>query len=123
MSTKKYAVEFSKTVWRIIEVEIEIEEEDRPLVNDHEFAAKWRHESLAEDKAIQVLMDEGVFGDGWEADSVWEVEAPVKDSPHTLTPQVVDLLHRQSRYLNLTQEERDAIALRLDALNTEGEPE
>ena len=111
MSTKKYAVEFSKTVWRIIEVEIEIEEEDRPFVN----------ESLAEDKAIQVLMDEGVFGDGWEADSVWEVEAPVKDSPHTLTPQVVDLLHRQSQYLNLTQEERDAIALRLAALNTEGE--
>lgn len=113
MNTKKYAVEFSKTVWRIIEVEIEIEEEDRPFVN----------ESLAEDKAIQVLMDEGVFGDGWEADSVWEVEAPVKDSPHTLTPRVVDLLHRQSQYLNLTQEERDAIALRIAALNTEGEPE
>ena len=111
MNTKKYAVEFSKTVWRIIEVEIEIEEEDRPFVN----------ESLAEDKAIQVLMDEGVFGDGWEADSVWEVEAPVKDSPHTLTPRVVDLLHRQSQYLK--QEDRDAIALRLDALNTEGEPE
>ena len=111
MNTKKYAVEFSKTVWRIIEVEIEIEEEDRPFVN----------ESLAEDKAIQVLMDEGVFGDGWEAGSVWEVEAPVKDSPHTLTPQVVDLLHRQLQYLK--QEDRDAIALRLAALNTEGEPE
>ena len=98
MNTRKYAVEFSKTVWRVIEVEIEIEEEDRPLVNDHEFAAKWRHESLAEDKAIQVLMDEGAFGDGWEADSVWEVEAP-----------------------DLTQKERDAIALRIAALNTEGE--
>ena len=48
---------------------------------------------------------------------------PEGDNPHTLTPQVVDLLHRQLQYLNLTQEERDAIALRLDALNTEGEPE
>ena len=45
--------------------------------------------------------------------------APVKDSSHTLTPRVVDLLHRQSQYLK--QEERDAIALRLAALNTEGE--
>jgi hypothetical protein len=109
MSTKKYAVEFSKTVWRIIEVEIEIEEEDRPFVN----------ESLAEDKAIQVLMDEGAFRDGWEADSVWEVEAPVKDSPHTLTPQVVDLLYRQSQYLK--QEDRDAINLRLATLHITNE--
>ena len=44
-------------------------------------------------------------------------------NPYVFTPRVVDLLHRQSQYLNLTQEERDAIALRLAALNTEGEPE
>lgn len=42
-------------------------------------------------------------------------------NPHTLTPRVVNLLHRQSQYLK--QEDRDAIALRLAALNTEGEPE
>jgi DNA-binding transcriptional regulator YiaG len=100
MSTKKYAVEFSKTVWRIIEVEIEIEEEDRPFVN----------ESLAEDKAIQVLMDEGVFGDGWEADSVWEVEAPVKgwglDCPERakFSAQGVDKHNKHSNHINMNAE-------------------
>lgn len=50
-----------------------------------------------------------------------EEDNPYLFNPHTLTPQVVDLLHRQSQYLK--QEDRDAIALRLAALNTEGEPE
>ena len=42
-------------------------------------------------------------------------------SPYVFTPQDKEFLVRQSQYLK--QEERDAIALRLAALNTEGEPE
>lgn len=48
-----------------------------------------------------------------------EGDNPYLFNPHTLTPRVVGLLHRQSQYLK--QEDRDAIALRLAALNTEGE--
>ena len=42
-------------------------------------------------------------------------------NPYVFTPQDKEFLVRQSQYLK--QEDRDAIALRLAALNTEGEPE
>lgn len=70
------------------------------------------------DKFNHTHSDADLVFHGWEK---VEPPAPVEHNPHTLTPRVVDLLHRQSQYLNLTQEERDAIALRLAALNTEGE--
>lgn len=68
------------------------------------------------DKFNHTHSDADLVFHGWEK---VEPPAPVEHNPHTLTPRVVDLLHRQSQYLK--QEDRDAIALRLAALNTEGE--
>jgi hypothetical protein len=66
------------------------------------------------DKFNHTHSDADLVFHGWEK---VEPPAPVEHNPHTLTPQVVDLLHRQSQYLK--QEDRDAIALRLAALNTD----
>ena len=68
------------------------------------------------DKFNHTHSDADLVFHGWEK---VELPAPVEHNPYIFTPQVVDLLHRQSRYLK--QEDRDAIALRLAALNTEGE--
>ena len=63
------------------------------------------------DKFNHTHSDADLVFHGWEK---VEPPAPVEHNPHTLTPRVVDLLHRQSQYLK--QEDRDAIALRLAAL-------
>jgi len=70
------------------------------------------------DKFNHTHSDADLVFHGWEK---VEPPAPVEHNPYIFTPRDVDLLYRQSQYLNLTQEERDAIALRLAALNTEGE--
>ena len=68
------------------------------------------------DKFNHTHSDADLVFHGWEK---VEPAAPVEHNPYVFTPRDVDLLYRQSQYLK--QEDRDAIALRLAALNTEGE--
>jgi alpha-D-ribose 1-methylphosphonate 5-triphosphate synthase subunit PhnI len=92
--------------------------------NNRTVVLRFANLTFKEAQAFQVVFDKfnhthsdaDLVFHGWEK---VEPPAPVEHNPHTLTPRVVDLLHRQSQYLK--QEDRDAIALRLAALNTEGE--
>lgn len=68
------------------------------------------------DKFNHTHSDADLVFHGWEK---VEPAAPVEHNPYVFTPRDVDLLYRQSQYLK--QEDRDAIALRIAALNTEGE--
>jgi hypothetical protein len=70
------------------------------------------------DKFNHTHSDADLVFHGWEK---VEPAAPVEHNPYIFTPRDVDLLYRQSQYLNLKQEDRDAINLRIAALNTEGE--
>ena len=70
------------------------------------------------DKFNHTHSDADLVFHGWEK---VEPPAPVEHNPYVFTPQDKEFLVRQSQYLK--QEDRDAIALRLAALNTEGEPE
>jgi hypothetical protein len=70
------------------------------------------------DKFNHTHSDADLVFHGWEK---VEPAAPVEHNPYIFTPRDKEFLVRQSQYLNLTQEERDAVVLRIAALNTEGE--